>query len=922
MRCRLRSLTKYSQIKTSLYTKALFLKELAYDLISNHGNNLAKIAIIFPNKRASLWMNDYLLEAAEGKPVFAPQYYSISELFLNLSELVLADHIQLVSLLHKSYCKITGENQPLDKFYAWGEILLADFDNADKSLADARQLFTNITNLHEMDSIDYLSEEQKEFLMHYFNYFTQDKESKIQQKFISLWNNLFNIYSDYKTKLRSLGIAYEGMLYRDVVENAEYEDFKYEKYYAIGFNKRLRCEEKLFLTLADKLSIKDDEASILTVNKEAEITIAQALTDDLQTRFIEQWLKENNRIDGGRRTAIVLCDEHMLPSATYCLPENVGPVNITAGFPLAETQPASYIATLLELYTEGLTKDANRYRLSYLRNVESHPMHKYTEKSAVTEKITTIIPRSVAAILSLLEEVITAIASSMKQLPKDHNYQLLQEATFRTYNIITRLKSLHEQSYLDIDILTLARLYKEIILTATIPFHGEPAKGIQIMGMLETRNLDFDHILMLSCNEGILPKGANENSIIPYTIKKAFSLNTADDRTNIFAYYFYRLLKRCKDVTLVYNSSGSDTSPGEMSRFLLNLIVNNHTQINQIALQTDFISRTKRPQPYEASEAELHQYIEDRKREGISPSAINVFMRCEKKFYYQYYRKLREEHDEEDTMDAADFGTFFHNVAEDFYKKFGTNTITSAMLEEYVKKDALLVPHINEALKKTKVELYGEDVRMESNGMEELLKSIIKEYMKRMLKNDMKHTPFSIVSLENRYYKYYTVSSAEGDVNIRIGGAVDRLDRLTDENGREFLRVIDYKTGTDHTKEASKFVEVADMFDESISGAGYYRQASLYSIAIADNSNYNPDNLPVAPALYYIRNKAVGSKEEKFNPIITLNKEPICDINEVKEDYENLLMKVLHSMLNKRKFNVAEDLESCKYCPFAELCME
>ena len=905
----------------------MFLKEIAYNLISSHGKNLAKIAMVFPNKRASLWMNDYLLEAAGGEAVFAPKYYSISEFFQQQSKLLLADHIQLVSLLHKSYCKITHENQSLDKFYAWGEILLADFDNADKSLADAKQLFTNISNLHEMDSIAHLTEEQQKLLMHYFNSFTKDKESKLKQKFVSLWNNLYDIYSDFKEKLYSLGIAYEGMLYRDVVEKVKYEDFKFEKYYAIGFNKRLRCEEKLFLTLADKLSIKDDEASILTVNKEAQITIAQALTDNLQTRFIEKWLQENKRIDGGRRTAIVLCDEHMLPSATYSLSEGVGPVNITAGFPLAETQPASYIATLLELYTEGLTKDGQRYRLSYLRNLEGHPLHKLAAvppKAAIVPEASAsaAIPRSVSAILSALESAISAIASSIKKLPESHNSQLLQEATFRTYNIITRLKTLHEQNYLDIDALTLVRLYKEIILTATIPFHGEPAKGIQIMGMLETRNLDFDHIIMLSCNEGVLPKGGSENSVIPYSIKRAFELSTSDDRTNIFAYYFYRLLKRCKDVTLVYNASGSDTSPGEMSRFLLNLIVNNPKQIKQISLQTDFVTHTKRPQPCESSEEELLQYIEERKKGGISPSAINVYMSCEKKFYYQYYRKLREEKDEEETMDAAAFGTFFHNAAEDFYRKFGTNTITSSMLEEYVKKDALLVPHINAALEKTKKELYGENVSMESNGMEELLKSIVKEYMKRMLKNDIKSTPFSIVSLENRYYKNYTVETPEGDVNIRIGGAVDRLDKVTDGQGKQILRVVDYKTGTDHTKDEPKFLEVEDMFDNSKEGAGYYRQTSLYSIAISDNSNYNPEHLPVAPALYYIRNKDVGSKDAEYNPIITLNKEPLQDISSVKQDYEEQLHNVLHNMLNKRTFSIASDLKTCQYCPFVELCQE
>ncbi|MCF0192386.1 MAG: PD-(D/E)XK nuclease family protein, partial [Prevotella sp.] len=558
----------------------MFLQQISNELISKHGNNLAKIAVVFPNKRASLWMNDSLLSAAEGKPVFAPQYFSISEFFQKHSEYILADHIQLVSLLHKSYCKITGEAQTLDSFYAWGEILLSDFDNADKSLADPKQLFQNISSLHEMDSIDYLTDEQKQLLEHFFKSFTRNHESIIQQKFISLWNNLLAIYNDFKATLHELGIAYEGMLYRDVVEKAKYDDFDYIHYYAIGFNQLLKCEQKLFLILADKITQKHDDASILTVNKEANITIAQALTDDLQTRYIEQWLQENDRISAGRRTAIILCNENLLPSAIYGLPENVGAVNITAGFPLAETQPASYISTLLELCTEGLTKDGKRFRTSYLRNLEGHPLHKFATKDIDASAVR----NSTCKILEQMEAAIISIACNIQSSEVNNQLALLQEATFRVYNIITRLKSLYEEGSLEIEPLTLANLYKQIIQTTTIPFHGEPAVGIQIMGVLETRNLDFDHILMLSCNEGQMPQGGSDASAIPYNIKKAFELSTNDDRTNIFAYYFYRLLKRCKDVTLVYNASGSETSPGEMSRFLLNLIVNNAAQISRIAL--------------------------------------------------------------------------------------------------------------------------------------------------------------------------------------------------------------------------------------------------------------------------------------------------------------------------------------------------
>lgn len=894
----------------------MFLKDISHNIINTHGKNLAKVAVIFPNKRASLWMNDYLLEAAEGEPVFAPQYYSISEFFQKHSALTLADHIQLVSILHKCYCNITGEKQTLDQFYAWGEVLLADFDNVDKSLADADQLFCNIGNFHELDTTSYLTDRQKELLQHFFHAFSDNHESVIQQKFISIWNNLLGIYNDFKAQLATLGIAYEGMLYRQVVENVRYEDFPLDKYYAVGFNQLLKCEEKLLLILADKVKIQNDEASIKTICSDAKITIAQTLTDDLQARYIETWLNQDNRIQAGRRTAIVLCDEKLLPSAVYGLPDNVGPVNITAGFPLADSQPASYIATLLELYTEGKSRDGKRYRLSFLRNVQGHPLYKF----AVPVEGDSVVEDNSAVMLSRLEEAIVAIAANSASDDGSTANQMLAEAVFRVYNIITRLKALNAEGFLDIEPLTLARFYKQILLTATIPFHGEPAKGIQIMGVLETRNLDFDHVLMLSCNEGCMPKGESDISTIPYAIKKAFELNTSDDRTSIFAYYFYRLLKRCKDITFVYNASSNDTSPGEMSRFLLNLIVNNPQQISRISLQTEFLSKSLRPQPVDVTEDELRNYVEERNRKGISPSAINTFYRCQKRFYYEYYCNLRQDKDEEDSMDDAAFGTFFHNAAEAFYGKFVGETITSNMLEQYINKPNLLEPFINVALKKTQQELYGENVTIETGGMEHLLKNIVRQYLRRLIKNDSKFCPFKIVSLEQKYVKDYNIETPFGSKTVTVGGMVDRLDMIND--GEERLRVVDYKTGKDHTNDANKILAIEDVFDKEKEGSDYYRQTFLYSVAVSEDNRINPRHLPVAPALLFIRNKAVGNDEEEYDPILSIGKELVRSINEVKADFELQLQQVLNKIFRTTHFCVADDMDNCNYCPFLELCRE
>ncbi|MCF0120263.1 MAG: PD-(D/E)XK nuclease family protein, partial [Oscillospiraceae bacterium] len=441
----------------------------------------------------------------------------------------------------------------------------------------------------------------------------------------------------------------------------------------------------------------------------------------------------------------------------------------------------------------------------------------------------------------------------------------------------------------------------------------------------ETRNLDFDHLLLLSCNEGIMPKGGSDISVIPYNVKKAFGLNTADDRTNIYAYYFYRLLKRCPDVTLVYNAGSSETSPGEMSRFLLDLIVSVPGQIRRKAIGTYHSSRTKLPQEQEKTAADLERYLSTLRH--LSPTAINLYMRCQKQFYYKYFRGLQEEKDEEDSMDAAAFGSFFHNTAEDFYSKFVGVSLDRAMLQPYIDKPALLEPHINRALEKTKAELYKEGAAsIESGGMEELMKSIVKSYMRRLLRNDQQFAPFTIIGLEQTFYEQISIPNAGAPLKgqtIEIGGAVDRLDLVTDSLGRQTLRVVDYKSGTD--KSHVKMADMDDIFSTpdgrtEKDGSDYYRQTILYSLAVSSTrARQGEPAYPVAPALYYIRNGKLGS-EEAYDPTLSLGGKPITDVEQLREDFEQRLHSVVHDIFTRETFKTAADPTACSTCPFAGIC--
>ena len=597
-----------------------FLEHVAVDLLKKYGNDMAHIAVVFPNKRAALFLNQALARLADG-PVWSPAYITISDFFRQHSELTIADPIKSICDLYKSYVEVTGNtNETLDHFYGWGQLLLADFDDIDKNMADAEMVFSNISNLKELDDISYLSDEQKAELRRFFANF-DDNPDGLRERFITLWDKLNDIYNDFRQRLRGQKLAYEGMLYRDVVENTKIEA-QYEHYIFIGFNVLQKVEQLLF-----KRFLKEEKASFYwdydryymkstneagnyirrwldifpntlpndndelydNLGKEKDINIISAPTENLQARYITEWLRENERYKDGKRTAIVLCDEHLLQTVIHCIPDEVDTLNVTTGYPLQQNPIASMVTQLWALQTEGYSVQEQSYRLHYVNRVLRHPYGKY-----LTPKVAEIIERlnserqfyvkpkegsifeyhpsdkqNLQALVSWLAETIRFIGMN----GADDKDPLFEESVFRMYTLLIRLSELMVNGDLDADKIIFRRLLTQLIAATSIPFHGEPARGVQVMGVLETRNLDFDHVLVLSCNEGNMPKGIDDASFIPHLIRKAYELTTIDNKISIYSYYFHSMIQRAKDVTFLYNNSTQGSHTGEMSRVILKVMV-------------------------------------------------------------------------------------------------------------------------------------------------------------------------------------------------------------------------------------------------------------------------------------------------------------------------------------------------------------
>ena len=397
-----------------------FLKIVAKDMLEKYGTDMSDIAVVFPNKRASLFLNNYLAQLAH-KPIWTPTYITISDLFRRHSDLKVADPIKSICDLHKTFVKCTGIDETLDHFYGWGQLLLADFDDVDKNMVDAKQLFANLSDIHELDDVSYLTDYQKEMIRKFFSNFSDDHNSELKKRFLQLWCHFYDIYTEFNQRMTEQGLAYEGALYRSVVSNESIE-FRHKKYLFVGFNMMQVVELNLLNRLKkqgkaafywdydqyymdgnneaghyirqylpyypNELADYPQQEIYNNMTKNKDITYISAPTENIQARYVNSWLKENGRYKMGRNVAIVLSDESLLQSVIHSLPQEVESINITIGYPLQQTPFYSLIQQLIQLQGIGHPKQGDTYRLHYVLIALRHPYTRY-----ISEKYTKLLAK-------------------------------------------------------------------------------------------------------------------------------------------------------------------------------------------------------------------------------------------------------------------------------------------------------------------------------------------------------------------------------------------------------------------------------------------------------------------------------------------------------------------------------------------------
>lgn len=899
---------------------------------------MSRLTVIFPNKRAGLFLNDFLTD--DERPLWAPRYMTINEFFQVLSPLHPNDVIDTVCRIYAHYRELTESDESLDHFYGWGERLLADFDDLDKNLGEASLVFRDLKDYGEIGADEFLTSEQAEQLQRFVGDFSTSERSIVRERFLRLWHAIPKIYEALRNELQAEGLAYEGQLFRQVVEHwgESIERLPNDTEYVafIGFNVLDAVEKRLFSLLKEEgralfywdydtyyvgEGTENNEAGVfLTENlrlfpnelhDEADfdnflrgrtdrtsrpLVFASADTESAQAQYVTQWLTSFPDLQGERakRTAVVLCNENLLQPVLHALPSGML-VNVTKGFPMSHTAAFSFLATEMEL----MEQEAATRALA---------LNKVEKKEPSNEELMAQLQR----LSQRVEDKALDVSSNDDR--DEWLHTLYVESFYTVYTTLARFMQIVESGRLKVEMPTLFRLIRAVLRLSSVAFHGEPAVGLQVMGVLETRCLDFDRVLMLSVGEGILPQRATDASFIPFLIRKRYGLTTYVHKTAVYSYYFHRLLQRAENVCLTYNVSTEGTTRGEMSRFMRAMLIDPRISDHITRMQ---LSSRPLPHPFVPNIKIVPRSSEQPFKVSFSPTAINTYLSCPREFYFKYLLKLKTPETTEGIIDQRDFGIVFHKAAENIYSSvIGTNgtTITPQRLKRFLEEKGEVV--IEDEVKKA--------FASEGVARTPIVEAAIKSYVKQLLHYEAgmcrSQTPALDFSVKKTEYKLVTTLSVpfgkEGKLaKITLEGTIDRLDLATLPDGTHSLRVIDYKTG-------GKPMKVNTMDDMFVAKAKeqpkYQLQTFLYSLLLSDNLTKEADKqYLITPSLFFVK----GMRNKDFVPYVTFADNILYDVRPLLSEVRMRLVRVLSEIIDPdNPFENTGVKDHCKYCIYKPLC--
>ncbi|HMM01998.1 MULTISPECIES: PD-(D/E)XK nuclease family protein [unclassified Dysgonomonas] len=958
-----------------------FLYNVAQAYYKSYGQEISRYTFVFPNRRAGIFFQHYLSQIA-GRPIFSPEILTVTDLFEKLSPYKKADRIEMLFLLYDIYIRVSSSTETFDEFLYWGEMLLNDFDDVDKYLVDAQQLFRNIHDLKEIDAgFDYLTESQIEAIRRFWSNFLPIGENDKKKDFLEMWEVLFQLYTSLREQLHSRGMAYEGMIFRDVTERlANDTDYKlpFEKVIFVGLNGHSKSEETLLKYLhkrkiADfywdyssplvrdpknkasffidrnkmlfptQLTLEPEELSMDLPVVEV-IGIPSAVGQAKYVHSIIRSLMDEKQITSSTQamnTALVLPDENLLLPALYSIPGEIDKINVTMGYNLGNSSISGLMEHVFELQRN--IRRSENYTGFYYKPVLAILNHRYItnvasdEAKALRTNIiqynkTTVssqdlqghslfrlifrpvfnwqdIPDYLQSILSALNRTLSVNEQNEGKEENINARSIDIECEFivEYYKTINKMDEALKNVSPEMSVDTYFKLLRKLIVGISVPFRGEPLSGLQIMGVLETRALDFDNLIILSMNEGIFPLKKAASSFIPYNLRKGFDLPTYEHQDSIFSYHFYRMINRAKRIYLLYDTRTEGLQTGEVSRYYNQIkhLYNDSFDIREklavykvSSTESLAISIQKTPRIME----KMNVFLQGRDKR-LSASSINTYLNCPLQFYFSVVENMEEEDEIAETIEASTFGTIFHSIMEWLYEPFKGKMITADLLHNISKNNKLLT----EMIERSFAENYFKSEKVKRlTGQNYLTGEVLRKYIRQVLATDAKLTPFIYIDSEERVKKDYLLPS--GKV-VSLKGIIDRVDEV-----KGHTRIIDYKTG----KGVLRYKKMKDLFDKEMKDRPKaVMQVFMYShLYLLDH----PDKI-LEPGIYYLRNLF----DTKFDPDVISKSDRgdgrITDFAEYRAEFTEYFDACLEEIFDPQvPFSQTPTGEACKWCIFTNIC--
>lgn len=952
-----------------------FLEKVAYRLREDFGDEMERQIIVLPSRRAGLYLARHLARLSL-RPQWSPVMMTVNELFGSFTDLRQADTETQIFELYSVYKTHFAGEMNFDDFWSWGEVIISDFNDIDFYLADAARLYSNISDLKEIDNkFGGLTEEQTEIIRSFWKSFNPgSSESVARSKFHSVWQKLAPLYTSFRASMLGHGHAGEGMICREVAERALSGTLRVPEgmtWHIAGLNALNKCEIALFRYLMSKGQARfywddghffmDDtdhkagffvrenirmfgntlehDESDTTPQKDDRWTIIDTPSDTAQARMLPAIFDEAGIDASGdlTDTAVVLADEKLLLPVLTSLPSSIGAVNVTMGHPFRFTSLYSFLKQLMSLIRSArVTNGETSFRSEEVITMLRHQYFRLLAGDEGEKMVNAImsgnmirinaglisselslggifavpdsgsdLPGHLVMVMEMLESATHAVDDEGVTMSIDREYlRMAMAATGKLANLI------HTYS-LELKPETCIRFLDRVFRKLIVPFSGEPLKGLQVMGLLETRALEFRNIIFLSLNEGIFPGQAWDNTFIPYNIRRAFALPTVNEQESVYSYHFFRLLRKPAQGWFFYNSTAQGLSSGEMSRYLVQMQYSPLFRTRFRSLHITVGRSRIIPESIARQHSHNRRLIElyDAANEGgkyLSPSAINTWLNCRMRFYFRYVCDIPEEEKLEEDIDQRRFGNILHETLNRLYLPLKGITDCMQMIRELSEepgriRETIIAAASSEMKCSREMLLAGRGV---------IIIEVLERYVNDLLRYDASSGDLTILQLEDILSGVCTVSLPSGEIQVRIGGRADRVDMTGGA-----IRVVDYKTGTPKRD----IVSADDLFNEEKEKRNdALMQAMLYCHLAAESY---PGRV-VIPAIYWVQQIS----SEDFTPYVSVagldgpgaGRE---SWNSVMKRYREDLVTALGKIFSgSEDFKMTRFTQRCTWCPYRVLC--